>query len=84
MSRRRRKLTARDTLGRLLDRPVSWPAEIDAVLCATADTPSPFGDDVLVPCAGCGVMIRHRPYIPAHVTKLCPVCAVRLSEEEAA
>lgn len=74
---RQRTPTARDTLGDLLTKPMVWPAGVDAVVCLTADAPSPFRDDVLVPCAGCGVTVRHHPYIPAHVEKLCPDCALR-------
>jgi hypothetical protein len=81
---RSRKPTVRDTLGALLGRPISWPADVDTVLCATADTPSLFGDDVLAPCAGCGFMLRHRLYIPAHLTKLCLTCVLQASEGEAA
>ena len=78
MSRRRpRKPTARDIFGDLLSMPVVWPVGVTTVVCVTADTPSVFGDDVLAPCAGCGVTVCHRPYIPPHVIKLCPTCALR-------
>ena len=85
MNRRRpQKPTVRDSLSHLLSTPVVWPVGVDTVVCVTADTPSVFGDDVLVPCVGCGVTVRHRPYIPPHVTKLCPTCALRQVEGAAA
>ena len=73
--RPRRKPTVRDTLGPLLSLPLTWPADVTAVICATADSPSVFDDDVLMACAGCGVALRHRPYLPSQLTKLCGPCA---------
>jgi hypothetical protein len=46
-------------------------------VCALWDGPVYFTDDVKAACGGCGVAVRHRPYIPARPTKLCMACAMR-------
>ena len=85
MSRHRpHKPTVRDSLSHLLSTPVVWPVGVNTVVCVAADTRSPFGDDVLAPCASGGVIVCHRPSIPPHVTKLCPTCALRQVEGGAA
>lgn len=40
----------------------------------TDDSTVIFLDNVRCPCADCGAEIHHRPYVPAHVTKVCTVC----------
>jgi hypothetical protein len=51
-------------------------ATADIVVCVRQGAPVHFPDDVLDVCAGCGVGIRYRPYIPKRPMKLCVPCAV--------
>lgn len=44
------------------------------VMCVLASEPACFADDAFSPCADCGRQLRHRPYVPAHVRKLCLMC----------
>ena len=71
---RRRKPSLHDTFGAMptLDLPPGM-----VVNCASGDSERLFNDDVATSCAGCGIEVYHRPYIPAHLTKLCVTCGLR-------
>jgi hypothetical protein len=56
--------------------------EVDFVLCADADAPTPFTDNVHTTCAGCGVAIIHRPYVPKKPMKVCLKCASGLVNKQ--
>jgi hypothetical protein len=60
----------------------AW-ATVSAVVCMTGDNPASFTDDVHTTCAGCGINIYHRPYIPAHFRKVCIDCALRHGQTSA-
>jgi hypothetical protein len=49
----------------------------DAVICAPADTPTPWPDNVRTTCHDCDTPIIHRPYIPAQPMKLCFACGMQ-------
>lgn len=53
------------------------------VICAPAEGPVFFSDDVLTTCSFCGCAIRHRPYMPKRPKKICPTCSLTLDKEAA-
>lgn len=51
----------------------------DFVVCASADTPTPFKDNVPGVCSHCEAAIIWRPYVPKHVPRICLRCAIQLA-----
>ena len=45
------------------------------LVCIEASDPTPFKDNAFSKCADCGVIVQHRPWVTAHLTKLCMPCA---------
>lgn len=58
------------------------PEDCDACICVTADTPTPFSDNLLGACHECGVRVQFRPYVPVSLPKLCIPCAHRVLVKE--
>ena len=54
----------------------------DCVVCATADTPTPWADNVHTTCTMCTAPIIHRPHAPQRPIKICIPCMIALSEAE--
>lgn len=53
------------------------------VLCVkAADDPGYFTDNVHANCAGCGVEVIHRPYMPVKPLKMCFDCAMGMMEKQ--
>lgn len=50
----------------------------DYVVCAGADTPSPFDDNEIGTCCKCGTAIIFRPYMPKAVPRICLPCAIKV------
>ena len=49
----------------------------DFVVCARADTPSPFDDNETGVCSNCGTAIIFRPHIPKGPPRICLECAMK-------
>lgn len=52
----------------------------DCVVCATADTRTPWRDNVTTTCHDCSCAIIHRPHAPKRPPKVCMDCAVARME----
>ena len=50
--------------------------------CMPANEASLFDDDLFTNCVGCDIQLRHRPYVPQKVTKLCLSCATKMRQTE--
>jgi len=50
------------------------------VVCAPASLPGFFNDDCFGACALCGVLVRHRPYVPQHRSLICLLCFLKHAE----
>jgi hypothetical protein len=50
------------------------------VVCGPA--PGTYADNVITTCGKCGAAICHRPFVPAHLPKLCIYCAHQAMESE--
>lgn len=48
----------------------------DYVVCARADQPTPFTDNVFDWCAHCGLAIQYRPHVPKKPPKIVLVVAI--------
>jgi hypothetical protein len=45
-------------------------------ICPTADTPSPYTDNLVGKCEECGCDIQMRPHAPSYMKKVCSWCGV--------
>jgi len=59
-------------------------AKADCIICMPDEGPAYFTDDVKTDCAVCGRRIKHRPYMPASVKKVCIDCFAIIAEKEKA
>lgn len=55
-------------------------SEMDFCVCITADTKTPFDDNLFGECHDCGVKVQFRPYVPTNLGKLCLSCFVERTE----
>jgi len=46
------------------------------MVCARADTKTPFTDNLYDFCCGCGVKVQFRPNAPTVPKKICFACAI--------
>jgi hypothetical protein len=58
--------------------------EAGAVMCAMADTPTPFDDNITGACDDCGAAIIWRPHAPKAAKKICLRCGmIAIAKDEA-
>ena len=50
--------------------------ECDFLVCVTADTPSPFEDNLTGFCVECGVKVQFRWHAPRKPKRICMACMV--------
>ena len=52
----------------------------DVYVCALADTPSLFTDNMRAPCSACRRPVIYRPHAPVRPHKMCLPCATKMME----
>jgi hypothetical protein len=50
------------------------------VVCAPADVPAQYTDDLTGVCAVCGEAVRHRPHVPLGPSLVCLLCFIVSSD----
>jgi len=47
------------------------------IVCTPLSAQANFADDKISSCADCSIKVRHRPYVPDYVVKICTSCAAK-------
>jgi predicted RNA-binding Zn-ribbon protein involved in translation (DUF1610 family) len=54
--------------------------QADYLVCSSADTPSPFADNLTGFCCACGIKVIYRWHAPRKPKRICMLCAVEQLE----
>lgn len=53
----------------------------DFLVCAPADLPTPFSDNLTAFCCKCGVKVQHRWHAPRKPKRICMDCMMKMESK---